>query len=130
MERAFRTCRAAVVTLAALIVAVAAGCSDAARSQSDGKPAGGSSAAPVAELMCPEHGVTEKFCTICHPEIKNDPNILLCKEHYDIPEDICTACHPELKAKIKTCPHELPTAFCQECQKAKGGEQKAQGQKG
>ena len=30
MERAFRTCRAAVVTLAALIVAVAAGCSDAA----------------------------------------------------------------------------------------------------
>lgn len=70
-----------------------------------------------AARLCPKHHVDEKFCTICRPEIKKDPNILLCKEHGDIPEDICTACHPELKAKYSTCPHELPPAFCSSCAK-------------
>jgi hypothetical protein len=97
-----------LVVLAAS-TALLAGCSDGSG------PALESTAA--AAEWCNEHEVEEKFCILCHPEIKNDPNILLCKEHYDIPEDICTACHPELKSKYKTCPHELPVAFCQECQK-------------
>lgn len=86
----------------AWLVALAAGCSRGPDLQ-------------AAELWCQEHGVEEKFCILCHPEIKNDPSILLCKEHFDIPEAICTACHPELKAKYKTCPHELPVAFCPQC---------------
>jgi len=79
----------------------------------------GCSKAPTvaAAAMCPEHQVEEKYCTICHPEIKNDPKVLLCKEHGDIPEAICTACHPELKSKYATCPHELPPAFCALCAK-------------
>lgn len=111
--------------LATLVTGGLMGCSDS----TGGNKSSGTLQA--AELMCQEHGVPEKFCTICHPEIKKDPNILLCKEHYDIPEDICTACHAELKAKIKTCPHELPPAFCQECQKAKArsGAQKAESPK-
>jgi len=71
----------------------------------------------AAATMCPEHKVEEKYCTICHPEIKNDPKVLLCKEHGDIPEAICTACHPELKSKYATCPHDLPPAFCAFCAK-------------
>ncbi|MBI3464678.1 MAG: hypothetical protein HY000_16725 [Planctomycetes bacterium] len=105
-----------VLSLIAVMPLVAVGFTGCS-SKSGGSTAGGKSASGKAELMCREHGVPEKFCTICHPEIKNDPNILLCKEHGHIPEDICTACHPELKAKIKTCPHELPPAFCPECQK-------------
>jgi membrane fusion protein, heavy metal efflux system len=66
-------------------------------------------------LFCKEHGVPEKFCTLCHPELKE--NLLLCKEHGEIPEDICTLCHPELAKKYNItdlCPHGLPKAFCKE----------------
>lgn len=68
-----------------------------------------------AGLFCKEHGVPEKFCTICHPESKQ--TLLLCKEHGDIPEDICTLCHPEVAKKYNItdlCPHGLPKAFCKE----------------
>lgn len=68
-------------------------------------------------LFCAEHGVPEKFCTLCHEELKG--KLLLCKEHGDIPEDICTLCHPEVEAKhkIEMCPkgHGLPKHFCTEC---------------
>src|SRR5262245_44100609 len=47
-----------------------------------------------AGLYCDEHGVPEKFCTLCHQELKE--KLLLCKEHGNIPEDICTLCHPEV----------------------------------
>ena len=53
--------------------------------------------------FCEEHGVPEKFCTLCHPELKE--KLLLCPEHGNIPEDICTLCHPDVKKKynIETC---------------------------
>lgn len=85
---------------------------------------GGGGSVKAAEAQC-KHEVTEKFCPLCHPEVRKDPNVLLCKEHGNIPEDICTACHPELKAKIKACPHELPPAFCPQCQGKAGSEKKA-----
>lgn len=78
-----------------------------------GDSAGSSTAA--AELMCEEHGVPERLCTLCHPELRE--KLLMCQEH-GVPEEICTICHPELKAKYKTCQHGLPVAFCAECQKA------------
>jgi cobalt-zinc-cadmium efflux system membrane fusion protein len=75
-------------------------------------------AAPDSGLYCNEHGVPEKFCTLCHEELKQ--TLMLCKEHGDIPEDICTLCHPEMKEKhnIVVCKeHELPEAFCYLCGK-------------
>jgi cobalt-zinc-cadmium efflux system membrane fusion protein len=83
---------------------------------------------PVAEtavaedygLYCREHGVPEKFCTLCHPELSE--RLLLCPEHGNIPEDICTLCHPEVEPKydLVMCPqgHGLPEHFCVECGKA------------
>ena len=57
----------------------------------------GKSAAPAAaELMCNEHDVPERFCTICHPELKS--KLLMCQEH-GVPEEICTICHPEAARK-------------------------------
>ena len=68
---------------------------------------------------CEEHGVPEKFCTLCHPELKE--KLLLCPEHGNIPEDICTLCHKEIRKKynIKMCPsgHGLPEHFCNKCGK-------------
>ncbi len=43
-------------------------------------------------LQCNEHGVPEKFCTLCHKELKT--SLMLCKEHGSIPEDSCTLCLP------------------------------------
>jgi membrane fusion protein, heavy metal efflux system len=66
---------------------------------------------------CEEHGVPEKFCTLCHPELKD--KLLLCPEHGHIPEDICTLCHPDVEKKndIEMCPkgHGLPKNFCSKC---------------
>src|SRR4051794_8268416 len=76
---------------------------------------------PDAGLYCEEHGVPEKFCTTCHPDLKE--KLLLCPEHGNIPEDICTLCHPELKEKhdIETCPeHGLPKHFCSRCEEKSG----------
>ena len=66
-------------------------------------------------LFCKEHGVPEKFCTLCHPELKE--KLLLCPEHGNIPEDICTKCHPENAEKydIKPCEDGLPAHFCPKC---------------
>ena len=75
--------------------------------------------APAAEdagLYCKEHGVPEKFCTICHPELAD--KLMLCKEHGSIPEDICTLCHPEVakELNIRMCQeHGLPEHFCFMC---------------
>ncbi|MEO6809583.1 MAG: efflux RND transporter periplasmic adaptor subunit [Isosphaeraceae bacterium] len=72
-----------------------------------------------AGLYCKEHGVPEKFCTICHEELTK--SLLFCTEHGNIPEDICTLCHPEAAKKynIEMCPngHGLPKEFCQKCDK-------------
>jgi cobalt-zinc-cadmium efflux system membrane fusion protein len=68
---------------------------------------------------CEEHGVPEKICTICHPELKE--KLLLCPEHGNIPEEICTLCHKDVQGKynIKMCPlgHGLPEHFCNKCGK-------------
>lgn len=66
-------------------------------------------------LFCDEHGVPEKFCTLCHPELKK--TLLLCAEHGGLPEDVCTKCHPENAAKydLKPCEHGLPAHFCPRC---------------
>ncbi|RUL87012.1 efflux RND transporter periplasmic adaptor subunit [Tautonia sociabilis] len=67
-------------------------------------------------LYCKEHGVPEKFCTLCHEELTG--TLLLCTEHGGIPEDICTLCHPEAEAKydLAMCTeHDLPEQFCGEC---------------
>lgn len=70
-------------------------------------------------LYCKEHGVPEKFCTLCHKELED--KLMLCKEHGNIPEDICTLCHPEVQKKynIEMCPkgHGLPKEFCFKCGK-------------
>ncbi|OJW25506.1 MAG: hypothetical protein BGO49_10805 [Planctomycetales bacterium 71-10] len=80
------------------------------------RPRGGAAPSETA-LQCKEHGVPEKFCTLCHKELKS--SLMLCKEHGNIPEDICTLCHPELKEKydIEMCPkgHGLPRDFCFKC---------------
>ena len=46
---------------------------------------GGGDAAKAedAGLFCKEHGVPEKFCTLCHEELKD--KLMLCKEHGNIP---------------------------------------------
>jgi cobalt-zinc-cadmium efflux system membrane fusion protein len=77
----------------------------------------GKSSAPVAdELMCAEHGVPERFCTLCHPELKSE--LLMCQEH-GVPEEICTVCHPEAIQKYglkKICKeHGLPESLCPKC---------------
>src|SRR5512135_3449212 len=75
--------------------------------------------APATEdagLYCKEHGVPQKFCTLCHPERKD--KLMLCKEHGNIPEDICTLCHPEVHKKynLQMCKeHGLPKSFCDMC---------------
>lgn len=81
------------------------------------RPQGPAASAETA-LQCKEHGVPEKFCTLCHKELKT--SLMLCKEHGNIPEDICTLCHPELEKKygIEMCPkgHGLPKHFCFKCE--------------
>ncbi len=70
-------------------------------------------------LYCKEHGVPEKFCTLCHEALAG--TLMLCKEHGGIPEDICTLCHPEVEEEhnLRMCPqgHGLPEEFCVECGK-------------
>ncbi len=77
----------------------------------------GPAQAADAGPYCEEHGVPEKFCTLCHPELKE--KLLLCPEHGNIPEDICTLCHKDVQKKysIKMCPkgHGLPEHFCIKC---------------
>lgn len=109
---------AAVFVVSALL-ASSSGCSRGGSSASKSGQTKSTGGTAKAEAFC-KHEVAERFCPFCHPEIKNDPNVLLCKEHGDIPEDICTACHPELKAKYKTCSHELPPAFCEQCKNLPG----------
>ena len=84
------------------------------------KPGGAAeTAAEDAGLYCKEHGVPEKFCTLCHEELNK--TLQICTEHGNIPEDICTQCHPEVAKKysIEMCPngHGLPKEFCSKCGK-------------
>jgi len=102
-------------------VGIPSGCSPSGSEPGGGKgvPAGGLVAAASKDASC-KHAVAEKLCPLCHPEVLKDPNILICKEHGNIPEELCTACHPELKAKYQTCEHELPPALCAACRKKDG----------
>lgn len=87
-----------------------------ARLPSWARLAGPSSGAVDYGLYCKEHGVPEKFCTLCHAELAE--TLMLCTEHGGIPEDICTLCHPEVEAKydLVMCPeHDLPEHFCAQC---------------
>jgi len=74
-------------------------------------------AAEDAGLYCKEHGVPEKFCTLCHEELNE--TLEFCDEHGNIPEDICTLCRPdaEKKLNIVMCAngHGLPKDFCFRC---------------
>jgi cobalt-zinc-cadmium efflux system membrane fusion protein len=78
---------------------------------------GGAGAETRAEDRCPEHGVPEGLCTLCHPKLKE--TLLLCDEHGGVPEGLCTLCHPELKEKLglTLCAggHGLPEHFCNQC---------------
>lgn len=98
---------------------VLSGCGVVTTPETKGPPAATAANAEDTGLYCKEHGVPEKYCTLCHEELKK--TLLLCKEHGDIPEDICTLCHPEVEAKhkIEMCPngHKLPKHFCMECAK-------------
>lgn len=89
---------------AVLLCGVMAGCSKT------------SSLSPAAELWCEEHGVPERFCTVCHEELKSQ--LLMCGEH-GVPEEICTICHPEAAEKFglkKLCQkHGLPEKLCPKC---------------
>ncbi|MBI3464679.1 MAG: efflux RND transporter periplasmic adaptor subunit, partial [Planctomycetes bacterium] len=77
---------------------------------------GGEGQAVDAGLYCREHGVPEKFCTLCHEELKS--RLLMCNEH-GLPEEICTLCHPEAEKKYGLKPickqHRLPEHFCPKC---------------
>lgn len=90
--------------------------------------AGQRSVVPVdAGLFCREHGVPEKFCTLCHEELK--ARLVMCKEH-GVPEEICTLCHPDARAKYgltMICKeHGLPGHLCPKCHPALlGGEVKS-----
>ena len=69
-----------------------------------------------AGLFCSEHGVPEKFCTLCHEELLG--RLSMCAEH-GLPEDICTVCHPENERlhgiKGLCSAHRLPAPFCARC---------------
>lgn len=80
----------------------------------------GASGQPVeVGLFCKEHGVPEKFCTLCHAELRN--KLPMCQKH-GVPEELCTICHPENAQKYglnKLCAaHGLPEAFCPQCHAA------------
>jgi len=120
MKRSFAM-GAAVVAAALIIVAAVAATRPEwlpAPLRSWLSPAAAGAASEDAGLYCEEHGVPEKFCTLCHEELKE--KLLLCPEHGGIPEDICTLCHPEVKDKykIKVCKeHGLPESYCGRCGK-------------
>jgi cobalt-zinc-cadmium efflux system membrane fusion protein len=80
-------------------------------------------AEPVdAGLFCREHGVPEKFCTLCHEELKS--KLLMCAEH-GVPEEVCTICHHDAERKYglkMICrEHGLPKHLCPQCNPALRG---------
>jgi membrane fusion protein, heavy metal efflux system len=86
---------------------------------------GKTSVSDKAELMCEEHGVPERFCTLCHPDLQT--KLMMCQEH-GVPEEICTICHPESVEKYglkKICKeHGLPASLCPKCNPATGAQTK------
>lgn len=106
-------------TMALLAASLLCGCNGAPPQESTSPAAQKVSATEDAGLFCKEHGVPEKFCTLCHEELKG--KLLACKEHGGLPEDICTLCHPDVEKKynLEMCPngHKLPKHFCAECSK-------------
>ena len=74
--------------------------------------------------FCKEHGVPEKFCTLCHADLKS--KLDMCREH-GVPEEICTICHPQAAKKYGIKPicadHGLPKSLCPKCQPSLSGEQ-------
>lgn len=113
-------CRAILGLVLTAGAILGTGCTPSAPPPAAGVQATGAASADAGSY-CKEHGVPEKFCTLCHEELKT--TLLLCKEHGGIPEDICTLCHPEVEEKhnIEMCPegHKLPKHFCAECAKAR-----------
>ena len=73
-------------------------------------------------LFCKEHGVPEKFCTLCHEELVG--RLEMCAEH-GLPEAICTICHPENTQRYGItglcAGHRLPEPFCPGCRAAQPG---------
>jgi cobalt-zinc-cadmium efflux system membrane fusion protein len=67
-------------------------------------------------LFCGEHGVPEKYCTLCHGELSGE--LPMCAEH-GLPEAICTICHPENRERYGITglcsEHGLPRPFCPKC---------------
>lgn len=88
--------------------------SESSSADASSEPASGD----PSDLWCREHGVPERLCTLCHPELVE--KLLWCGEH-SLPEDLCTLCHPELAEQFTTCTaHGLPKAFCVACGTAGG----------
>ncbi len=86
------------------------------------RPVAAKPAEEDAGLFCNEHGVPEKFCTLCHEDLNK--SLTICDEHGGIPEAICTLCHPEVEKKynLKMCKeHGLPEEFCYQCGKGPAG---------
>ena len=80
-------------------------------------PGGGSQQPVDVGLFCTNHGVPEKFCTLCHAELTD--KLMLCSEHGNIPEQVCTLCHPENEQKyglkLICQDHGVPEPFCVQC---------------
>jgi cobalt-zinc-cadmium efflux system membrane fusion protein len=76
-----------------------------------------------AGLFCREHGVPEKFCTLCHAELKS--TLGMCREH-GVPEAVCTVCHPDAEQQygltMICAEHRLPKFLCPRCQSVARGE--------
>lgn len=74
-------------------------------------------------LFCREHGVPEKFCTLCHSELVE--TLVVCKEH-GLPEAICTICDPTAETRygltLMCADHRLPKHFCSRCDPRLAGE--------
>ena len=115
MKRLVLVSLAGAGTLAALAVGIAVLRPELVPAWARVAPAQAGDAGPD----CEEHGVPERFCTLCHPDLRG--KLLLCPEHGNLPEDICTLCHPEVRKKyhIRMCPkgHGLPAYFCTRCGK-------------
>jgi cobalt-zinc-cadmium efflux system membrane fusion protein len=77
---------------------------------------GGEAAREDAGLFCEEHGVPEKFCTLCHAELEGE--LEMCAEH-GVPEAVCTLCDPgaaERYGLTGICSaHGLPGHLCPRC---------------
>ena len=87
--------RFVVAVLVVGVFGLAGGCRGDARGVRAGEGRGTTSR-PADDALCPEHGVLESLCTLCHPELAAvfRSHGDFCEEH-GLPESFCPTCHPE-----------------------------------